>query len=226
MARFTGENIEQYAQQESNGKSTYFSLKKDKETSNVRFLYESAEDIEGFSVHRVAVGDKERYVNCLREYDAPIDDCPFCKAKIGVQAKLFVPLYNEDTQQLQTWERGKKFYGQISGLCARFTPLVSRTFDIERNGKPGDTATTYQIFPVGDADGTTVQDILDDVGIDELPNPLGTIILDKTADEMEAYLADGSFPSEGAPVRRRGAQEEEVPRRRGRDTSRGRGDRF
>lgn len=226
MARFTGENIEQYGANESS-KGSYFSLKNDKDVARVRFLYNSAEDIEGFSVHRVQVGDRERYVNCLREYNSPISDCPFCQNKIPVQAKLFVPLYNEDAQQLQTWERGKKFYGKISGLCARYNNIVSRTFDIERSGKPGDTSTTYEIFPVGDPDGTTIEDILDDLGVDSLSNPLGTIILDKTADEMEAYLANGNFDS--APVRRRGSSDsaDEMPRRRTRDTSsRSGGDRF
>ena len=154
-----------------------------------------------------------------------MDKCPFCQAKLKLDAKLFVPLYNEDLNKFQIWERGKKFYGQISGLCARYPNIVSRTFDIERNGKPKDTGTTYNIFPVGDADGTTVDDILDDLQMDELPNPIGTIILDKTAEEMESYLNNGDFPSENStPVRRRNSSsDEEEPRRR---TSRGRGDRF
>jgi hypothetical protein len=138
-----------------------------------------------------------------------------------------VPLYNEDSQQLQTWERGKKFYGKISGLCARYSNIVGRTFEIERNGKAGDKETTYEIFPAGDADGTTVEDILDDLGIDNLPDPIGTIILNKTADEMESYLADGDFPSNSEAPRKRSQSSEEVtPRRRNRDVSAGRGDRF
>jgi hypothetical protein len=229
MARFTGENIEQYGSQGGGSKGTFFSLKNDKDVARVRFLYSSADDIEGFSVHRVQVGDGERSVNCLRELSDPIDVCPFCRERFPVQAKMFVPLYNEDTNQLQTWERGKKFYGQISGLCARYPNIVSQVFDIERNGKPRDTATTYQIFPVGSADGTTVEDILDDLGIDSLPSPLGTIILNKTAEEMEEYISTGEFPSnDNAPVRRRSTSTaEEEPRRRGRDIpTRGRGDRF
>lgn len=228
MARFTGENIEQYSSGGSSGGS-YFSLKNDLDVARVRFLYNSAEDVEGFSVHRVQVGDRERYVNCLREMGTPIDTCPFCQAKIASQAKLFVPIYNEDTQQLQTWERGKKFYDQISGLCARYKNLVSQQFDIERHGKPKDTSTTYQIFPVEQADGTTIDDILDELGIDSLPNPLGTIVLDKTAEDMEEYLATGDFPMNDVPVRRRGSSNDnEAPKRRGgRDVSaRSRGDRF
>ena len=221
MARLTGSNIEQYSSGGSS-KGSYFSLKNDRDTARVRFLYDSAKDIEGFSVHKVKVGDRDRYVNCLVDEGGSVADCPFCQAKLNKFAKLFVPLYNEDTEQIQTWERGQKFYGTISGLCARYPNLVSRTFDIERHGKPKDTGTTYDIYPVGDADGTTVQDILDDCGVEELANPLGTIILNKTAEEMEYYLENEEFPDNSAPVRRRGrdTEEEDTPRRRGR------GDRF
>lgn len=218
MARLTGSNIEQFSTGGSS-KGSYFSLKEDKDVARVRFLYSGAEDIEGFSVHKVSVGDRERYVNCLADPEKGTTpaDCPFCQAKLPKFAKLFVPLYNEDADQIQTWERGQKFYGQISGLCARYDNIVSRTFEIERNGKKGETSTTYSIFPVGDADGTTVQDILDDLGVEALPNPLGTIILNKTAEDMEAYLSDGEFPQNDAPVRRRGREDRQ---------SRGRGDRF
>lgn len=220
MARLTGANIEQY-NSGSGSSSGYFSLKDDKDTARVRFLYEGAEEVEGFTVHRVAVGDRERYVNCLVEEGGSVADCPFCQAKYPKFAKLFIPLYNEDADQLQVWERGQKFYGTISGLCARYPNLVSRTFDIERNGKKGEQTTTYSVYPVGDADGTSVQDVLDDLGIEALPSPLGTIILNKTADEMEQYIERGEFPSNDTPqVRRRGGSEE------GGRRTRGRGDRF
>lgn len=221
MARLTGSNIEQYSSGGS-GKGSYFSLKNDKDTARVRFLYEDARDIEGFSVHKVQVDGRDRYVNCLVDEGGSVADCPFCQARLPKFAKLFVPLYNEDTQQIQTWERGQKFYGTISGLCARYPNIVSRTFDIERHGKPKDTSTTYDIYPVGDADGTTVQDILDDCGVEELNNPLGTIILTKTADEMQTYIDTGEFPSDNIPTRRGRSSDDDTPRRR----NTGRGDRF
>lgn len=228
MGRLTGDNIEQYTTNGGSGKGSYFSLKNDKETARVRFLYESASDIEGFTVHRVRVGDRDRYVNCL----ADEGECPFCRAGLQKFVKIFVPIFNETTGQIQTWERGQKFYGKLSGLCARYNNLVSRTFDIERNGKPKDTQTTYEIYPVGDADGTTLDDILDDCGVDSLTNPLGTIILNKTADDMEYYLNNDDFPSkDDTPIRRRGRAEEtndlpfevedERPRREGRTGRRG-----
>ncbi len=55
-----------------------------------------------------------------------------------------------------------------------------------------------------------------------MPDAVGTKILNKTADEMEYYIRNGSFPSgEDQPIRRRGREEDDAPRRR----SRG-GDRF
>ena len=235
MARFTQKNIEQFEQSSGSNsakKTGYFSLKKNKDTARVRFLYEDIEDITKscFTVHKVRVGDRDRYVNCLRETGDPMDVCPFCRATFPQVSKMFVPLYNEDTQQIQTWERGKKFYGRISGLCARYSNIVSRTFDIERNGEPGSTDTTYEIFPVDGPDETTVADILDESGMEELPDALGTIILNKTADDMEYYLDNDEFPArDEAPVRRRATPaEEETPRRRSRGDAgaRGHGDRF
>lgn len=238
MSRFNAKDINNYVPtNEGKGKSGFFSLKNDKETATVRFMYENAEDIEGFSVHRVQVGDRERYVNCLREYNDPVDACPFCANKYPTYAKIFVPLYNEKAGQLQFWERGRKFYAQISSLVSRYKNTVARTFDIERNGKPGDTATSYNFYPLGDPDGTTVQDILDDLGLDEMPSPIGTIILDKTADDMEYYVSNGDFPERQTEVRRRGTtpppdtadvpfdEDEPAPRRGRRTPARG-SDRF
>lgn len=224
MARLTGSNIEQYSSGGGN-RVGYFSLKDDKETAQIRLLYNGAEDIEGFTVHRVKVGDYERPVNCLLEQGSPIDDCPFCRDGIKKQARMFIPVYNEDAQQIQIWERPNSFYSKITGLCARYPNIVSRIFEVERNGAKGYQKTDYSFYPVGDADGTTIDDILDDCGLDEFPKILGTKVMDKTADDMEYYIKNGEFPdSVDVPQRRSGRatdEEDVAPRRR----SRG-GDRF
>ena len=221
MARFTGENVEQYSQS-SGSRGSFFSLKNDMDCARVRFMYSKPEDMEGFSVHKVQVGDKERYVNCLRDYDSPIDDCPFCRERMKLDAKFFVPLYNVDTEEVQIWERGKKFYGKISGFFARNPNLVSGVFDVERHGKPRDTATTYEIYPV-ETDDTTLEDL------PEIPQILGGIVLEKTAEDMEDYLATGSFPpTDEQPARRQSSRAESEDRGVTRRTpsNRGRGDRF
>lgn len=203
MARFNTETAEHYGGQ---GGAGYFSLKNDKDVARVRFMYNSIDDVEGYAVHQVEIDGKKRYVNCLREYNQPIDDCPFCKAKMFTTAKLFIPIYNIDEDKCQIWERGKKFISKISSICARYPDVVSHVFEIERNGKKGETSTTYEIYEV-DKDDTTLDDL------PEQSDPLGTIVLDKSADDMEFYLDNEYFPPDGddAPIRRRSSSENDEP---------------
>lgn len=204
MARFNYDEADHYGGQ---GGAGYFSLKNDKDVARVRFLYNGIDDVNGYAVHQVEVDGKKRWVNCLREYNQPIDNCPFCREKKKVQAKLFVPLYNIDEDKEQIWERGKKFFPKISSVCARYPNLVSHVFEIERNGKKGEQTTTYEIYEV-DKDDTTLEDM------PEVKDPIGSVILDKSADDMEFYLENGYFPPTGddVPVRRRASNsDEDVP---------------
>lgn len=223
MARFRADEVDKYG---GNGGAGYFKLSNDKDVATVRFMYNSVDDVEGYAVHQVEINGKKRYVNCLRSYNDPIDECPFCREKKFQTAKLFIPLYNIDEDKVQIWERGKKFFAKISSICARYPNVVSHKFEIERNGKPKDTATTYEIYEVG-SDDTTLEDL------PEVNDPIGTIILDKSADDMEFYLENGYFPPDGEddademPVRRRSTRDrEEEPRRSERRTPATRGDRF
>ena len=197
MARFTAQDADKYG---GKGGAGFFSLKGDGDSAVVRFLYNDVDDVEGYAVHEVEIDDKKRYVNCLRDYNSPIDDCPFCRAKKYQIAKLFVPLYNEDEQKVQVWERGKKFFAKISGICSRYNkaPIFQQTFEIVRNGKPGDKQTSYEIY-------RTEDDIDKDARLDDydMPEILGGTILDKSAEDMEFYLDAGYFPPE----------EDEAPRR-------------
>lgn len=203
----------------------FFSLKDDKDTAQVRFMYSSVDDIECFAVHQLDVkGEafKKRYVNCLREYRDPLDKCPFCAAKMGTRVKLMVPLYNVDTETVQLWDKGKKFINQLTSLCGRYssadTPLCAHVFEIERNGKAKDQSTTYSIYEIS-KDDTILEDL------PEVPDVLGTIIEDMSAEDMENYLAGGGGDvEEEQPVRRRSSnndrREQEVDERPTRRTPR------
>lgn len=202
MGRFRYDEADKYGGQ---GGAGYFSLKNDKDVATVRFMYNSIDDVEGYAVHQVEIDGKKRYVNCIREYNEPLDKCPFCSAKKFQQAKLFIPVYNVNEQKIQIWERGKKFFSKISSLCARYDNLVSHEFEIERNGKKGETTTSYEIYEVKH-DDTTMEDL------PEVPEIIGGLVLDKSADDMDFYLENGYFPPEGddVPVRRRGRVEDSV----------------
>lgn len=225
MARFSASTVDNYG---GKGGTGYFSLKGDGDSAVVRFLYNDIDDVEGYAVHEVEIDGKKRYVNCLREYNQPVDDCPFCRDKRYQVAKLFVPVYNEDEQKVQVWERGKKFFQKISSICARYNkaPIVSQTFEIVRNGKPGDKQTSYEIYRTDEpADGTKLEDF-------DVPDILGSVVLDKSADDMEFYLDNDYFPPEDDGVsnrrterdrsRDRRDEEEEIRPRRGYDSGRSR----
>ena len=212
MGRFNAKDVDNYG---GNGGGGYFSLKNDGDVARVRFMYESVEDVEGYAVHEVEIDGKKRYVNCIRDYNEPLDECPFCAARKFQTAKLFIPIYNIDEERVQTWERGKKFFSKMSSICARYPDVVSHVFEIERNGKPHETSTTYEIYEV-DRDDTKLEDL------PELPNIMGGIVLDKTAEEMEYYLDNGVFPADESeqPIRRRGERAERPEREERRETLR------
>ena len=189
MARFSMAEAENYGQQNA---GSFFTLRDDRDTAKVRFLYDTIDDVEGYAVHQVELGDKRRYVNCLRNYNDPIDMCPLCKAQYKVLPKLFIKLYNVDTNECQIWERGKKFFERIAGIAARYTPMYNEIIEIERHGKKGDMQTTYEMYPI-DNSPVNVNDF-------ETTEPLGTIILDKNANEMEEFLSTGSFPDTATDV--------------------------
>ena len=197
--RFNYQDADNYG---STGSSSFFTLKNDKDTARVRIMYRNMEDVEGLAVHEVEIDGKKRYVNCIREYNDPIDKCPLCKANYKIIAKLFVPLFNEETGEVMVWERGKKFFGKLSSLCGRYDNLVSHVLEIERNGKPKDTATTYEIYPISE-DNTTLEDLPEPVDV------MNGIVLDKSAEDMEYYVRYGEFPEGG-----QSASREEAPRRR------------
>ena len=222
MGRFSYNEADNYGGKGGHG---FFSLKEDKEVAKVRFLYNSLDDISGYAVHEVQVNGKKRYVDCKREsYNSPVDDCPFCKAGKAQLAKMFIPVYRVDTQEVQIWERGKKFFTQLEGLCRRLpegAPMCAQVYEIERNGKPKDTQTTYGIYPIGVPDDTTLE------SLPESGDIIGGLVLNKSEDDMNYYLHTGEFPEEtetsfanSAPSRSVGTAES-YPRR-----TPARGDRF
>lgn len=206
MGRVSFNNVNNYG---GNGGGGFFSLKNDKDVAQVRFMLENEEDLDNiaYAVHRVKVGDYERNVSCLREYNEPVSKCPFCQELANVQLKFYIPLYNINDDEVQMWERGKTFASKLSGIMSRYgskSPLVNHIFEIERNGEKGNMKTTYEAYEV-DKDDTTLDDL------PEIPEVIGNVyILDKSEDDMNYYLETGEFPPvDDEPVRRRNSKAEE-----------------
>lgn len=230
MARFKANEAENYGGQGGGG---YFSLKDDGDVAQIRFCYNTIDDVEGYAIHEVDVEGKTKDVECLRAYNEPISKCPFCEARMPQRAKLLIPVYDIEEDKIKIWTRGKKFFAQLSSLCSRYTNsdtnLVNNVFEIERQGKAGSTSTTYGIYQIS-KDDTRLEDLPGYEDIEDFSNKL---VLQKTADDMNYYLEAGEFPPEDEDdihVRRR----DEAPARRSSDraerrtpaNSRGRNNKF
>lgn len=184
MARFNVEDSKHYG--EDNG--SFFSLANDGDSAIVRFVYGNAGEFSGNSVHEVTINGSKRYVDCLRSYSDPLDNCPFCKASIKLVAKYFIKLFNEDADESQCWDRSRKFGDRVSGILAEHQNILACRFKITRDGVANDPNTKYEIEYV-DEDETTFEDIPEPVEVE------GKVILIKTAEEMLYYIENGIFPS-------------------------------
>lgn len=184
MARINPNDADKY-QNSLNGE--WFSLKNDGDVARVQFMLDNFEDLDVFACHKVKLGDKERYVDCLRAYNEPIDNCPFCAAGLPVKPVRFVIMLQHDDQKVKIWERGKQFISKVQGLINRYQPLSQYVFEIERHGKAGDKETKYEIFPMDRVEPLDLEEF-------EKPDLLGGLILEKTPEEMMIYLDTGEFP--------------------------------
>lgn len=203
MGRINPNEMERY---ESNNSSEWLKLQNDGDVARVQFLYKNYNDLDTFACHRVQVGDKERYVDCKRDYDSPIDDCPFCANGIPVKPVMMLSMYDHADGKVKIWERGKTFRKKIEALFNRYPNLSTMVFEIERRGAKGDKKTQYEIFPMPEVVPVDVSEI-------ERPEFIGSFILDKSVDEMQYYIDHGVFPEENnnktneeEPIRRRGEQ--------------------
>ncbi len=187
----------------------FFSLKNDKDTGVVRFLYESDQDMDYAFVHRVKIDGKDRIVECLGR-DA---GCPLCQSGNRSQLKLYLQL--EHDGQVKVWERGKTFIPTMLSISERYAPLFNKRFEIERNGKAGDMKTTYQMF-IMQEDEEDKKQTLEDIKAKKivLKDGKSKLILQLTPEEMMQAI-DGTFTLKQDGEGDQGQQQEQNPQRRG-----------
>ena len=190
MGRINPNDIGNYEQ--SSNDSEWLKLANHGDVARVQFLYNSYDELDTYACHKVVTGhadngrDIERYVDCKRSYDEPVDKCPFCAAGLAVKPVMIVSMFDHKDKKVKIWERGKSFRKQLESFFNRYPKLSDMVFEIERNGAKGDKKTTYQLFPMPDVEPIDVSQI-------EKQDFIGTVILDKSADEMQTYLDTGSF---------------------------------
>lgn len=123
----------------------FFTLKKDGESATVRFLVKDLEDLGNycFEAHRVKIGDYDNFVACLGK------DCVCCREGRST-LRMFIPILNTKTNQLEMWGRGyteiKSIMNLIDKYGKKYANLYDCVFEIKRNGGKGDTNTSYSIL--------------------------------------------------------------------------------
>lgn len=198
MGRINPNDIDRY---DNTNNSEWLKLQNDGDVARVQFLYKNYNELDTYACHRVPVGDTERYVDCKRNYDSPLSDCPFCEAGFQVKPVMILSMYDHSDGKVKIWERGKTFRKKLEALFNRYPNLSNMVFEIERRGAKGDKKTQYEIFPMPDVEPVDVSQI-------EKPEFIGSFILDKTPDEMQYYINNGVFPqneneADSEPIRRR-----------------------
>ncbi len=207
MARFTMNEADNYGAQ----KNSFFSLKDDGDSALVRFLINDINDLLGVATHEIQVGDKKMDVECLRAYNEPVDNCPLCAAQYKVNAKLFIPLYDMNSNESKIWTRGKTFFNRMSNLCAKFNPLVATPIEIVRNGKKGDTSTTYDMWPDSAKTDNSIVEDFPEISAE------GTAFQTKSFEDLQYFLQNGVFPEDvqnATAVTRRSTPQTRQPVRR------------
>ena len=144
MGRINPDEMDNYSS--SNG-SEWLSLKDDGDVERVQFLYDKYEDLDTFAVHKVRLegNNYDRMVNCIRDYDDPIDCCPLCAAGYKVEPAMILSMYshnemmNKNTDQLKEVKLLEKLWN-LSLTATRYCPIwylkLSATEKLETKKQP------------------------------------------------------------------------------------------
>lgn len=197
---FNSSANEQTRNQNSNNVS-FFSLKDDGDEAVVRFMQESTDDFEIITTHPVTIGGKYRSVSCLRGAHDPLDKCPLCEAEFKLNKRFFIKItkYENVNGSVNAvpcvWERPMSYAFKLKDYLDNYGPLSDIICRIVRHGKAKSLDTNYEIIPNLSKQVFRDDLYVKDYGPYESYNALGTVVLNKTAEDMRVYLSTGSFPA-------------------------------
>lgn len=140
-------------------KIPYFSLKNDRETKQIRFLYNTINDIYLDVVHDININNRTQSVQCLNSDGANPNACPLCAHGHNQIVKLYIPVLDLSDNKVKYWTRSRSFIAQLQGLAARNNPISGVVVEVMRIGAPRDPKTQYVLQPVSMNDGMTVESL-------------------------------------------------------------------
>ena len=179
--------MDQYNEEKYGG---FFSLRNDKDYADVVFLYRSSRDVLICDAHYIKSAEYSGYVHCCGK------GCPVCGKGIRVQTKLFIPLYNYSTGQIEFWDRNVRFENQlVTDVFDKYPNPSEVVFRITRKGAYGDINTTYSIVVKGanspESGCKTYQQILAENNI-IFPDYYSQVIKEYSAGELYSMLNDSA----------------------------------
>lgn len=190
----------------------FFTLKNDNDEAVVRFICDSTDDFEILTVHDIQLGQRYRKVNCIRDPHDPLDNCPLCKSGARINNRFFIKLIQYDKvldptnnvtkviPKAMVWERSTQYAKTLKSYIDNYGPLSDVICKIIRHGKAGDMQTTYEIVPNLSKNVYPDNVYVKDTTLFGSFEAFGTIVMNKTADEMNYFIVNGEFPAKAAPV--------------------------
>lgn len=195
MASFNFQDRQEQPKTENKAKGgfSYFSINKNGGEAIVRFMYNSPEEFNLFTLHQLRIDGKLRKIDCLH---IPYTEtkCPLCEAGIKQDRKFFIKLlqYEKDENGVlksfpKIWERSEFYANTLSNLFKEYGNISDLIFKIKRTGNPGDKATTYDIMYANPAIYKPEIYIKDENAFADFNFKI--IVNNKTEDELKALLS-------------------------------------
>ena len=203
-------------QSQSSGDGTkvgYFKLKDDGDVALARINLSSTDEFMFAAVHTLSVGGKWMKVSCLNPLGMNAAGCPLCsanqanpKGSVGKSTKkLFIPMLvsyrdpNSATGYAPAipviWDRPAQFSRELANKLMLAGNLKDVLVMITRNGKAGDMQTTYSVEIIPATHPVFKPEMIPaDFSAFNNFNIAKHSYWEKTAEEINAFLATGQFP--------------------------------
>ena len=184
----------------------FFTLRNDNDEAIVRFMCDSTDDFEILTVHDIKIGDKYRKINCIRDFRDPIENCPLCASGTKINQRFFIKMIQYDktqdpatgmvkvTPKAMLWERSTAYAKTLKSYLDNYGPLSDIICKIIRHGKAGDMQTTYEIVPNLNKNIYKDEVYVKDTNLFGDFTAFGTIVMDRTYDEIMQFQMTGQFP--------------------------------
>ena len=184
----------------------FFTLRNDNDEAIVRFMCDSVQDFEILTVHDIQIGGKYRKINCIRDFHDPVENCPLCASGAKINQRFFIKMIQYEkssdpatgnvviTPKAAIWERSTAYAKTLKSYLDNYGPLSDIICKVIRHGKAGDMQTTYEIVPNLNKNIYRDDVYVKDVNIFGGFNAFGTIVMDRTYDEIMQFQMTGQFP--------------------------------